>query len=152
MRDPWSNKSAPPNPAEAPRLQVRRPGRRVGEPSRSGKVRITMTTVRDHGHHSRSFASLRLGVFALFRRAAEVEGRTRDGVASGPLTLGSRLSARETRSPNLPAAGNADWGRICNSGALGSACLSRDVGWYHVYGENCAELRCRAERFLPSVV
>ena len=67
---------------------------------RSGKVRITMTTVRDHGHYSRGFASLRLCVSALFRRATEVPYRFDTGFVSAP----SRFRALgRFRSPNQAA-------------------------------------------------
>jgi hypothetical protein len=72
----------------------------VPESERSGKVRITMTTVRDYGHHSRGFASLRLCVSALFRRATEVPYRFATGFVSAP----SRFRALgRFRSPNQAA-------------------------------------------------
>src|SRR6187401_711108 len=47
----------------------------VAQLYRSGKVRVTMSTVQSYGHRGRSFASWRLGVFALSDRTALLEER-----------------------------------------------------------------------------
>src|SRR5262245_24465767 len=75
-------------------------------------MRIAMTTVQNHGHLCRSFASLRLGVLAFSLSVTEGAACISGSLPSRTWRFGSHVVLTKTRSPNQAASGNgamASW-------------------------------------------